>query len=102
MYFYYDFSQKIQIIGLYAWLIHQSNKIAIQLTNSIIRMKERGFRMKERGFGLKERGFREPERGFRLMVWRIGEPKRPWTQSELFKKNKNKKYLYVTFLFYDP
>ena len=55
MYLYYDFSQKIQIIGLYAWLIQESNKIPILLKNSIIRMKERGIRMKERGIQTKKR-----------------------------------------------
>ena len=55
MYFHYDFSQKIQIIALYAWLIQPSNKIAIQLTNSIIQMEERGIQMKERAIQTPER-----------------------------------------------
>ena len=55
MYLRYDFSQKIQIIGLYAWMILLSNKIAILLTNSIIQMKKRGIQMKERGIQTPER-----------------------------------------------
>ena len=55
MYLYYDFSQKNQIIGLYAWLIQQSNKIAILLINSVIRMQKRGIQMKERGIQTPER-----------------------------------------------
>ena len=62
MYLHYDFSQKIQINRLYAWLIQQSNKIAILLDCCIIQMKERGIQMKERGIQMKERGIQTPER----------------------------------------
>ena len=62
MYFYCDFSQKIQIIGLYAWMIQQSNKIAILLANSVIQMKEQGIQMKERGIQMKERGIQNQKK----------------------------------------
>ena len=65
MYFYYDFSNKIQITGLCAQIIQHSNKIAIQQTNSIIQMQKRGIRMKERGIRMKGRGIRTSERVIR-------------------------------------
>ena len=66
MYFYYDFSQKIPIIGLYARLIQLSNKIAIQLTNSIICMKERGICLREQAIRTPERGIQTPNKVFQL------------------------------------
>ena len=77
MYLRYDFSQKIQITRLYAWLIQQSNKIAILLTNSIIRMKERGIRMKERGIQMKEWAIQMKERGIQMKERGIQNQKKP-------------------------
>ena len=62
MYLHYDFSQKIQINRLYAWLIQQSNKIAILLDCCIIQMKERGIQMKERGIQTPEGGIQNQKK----------------------------------------